>query len=197
MNIIAFLGSPRAEGNSDILLREVLRPIDRSIHEVKFFRLNLMDIKPCQNCGGCDETGVCVIDDDMSEIYDAVKTADRVILASPIFFFGLSAQTKAMIDRCQCFWCEKYLLGRPISEGPLKRKGLLLLVGGMKKDIGIQCGEATAKAFFRTINVPTHETMSFLGIDQKGAILNHETALQDAYRAGEKLVNPMEESLKK
>lgn len=188
MRIVAFHGSPRVGGNSDILLQEVLKQIDREGHKIRFFRLNLMNIKPCQNCGGCDETGTCVIDDDMGGIYDAVRAADRVILSSPIFFFSLSAQSKIMIDRFQCFWCEKYLLNRPIPEGPHGRKGLLVLVGGMKKDIGIQCGEATAKAFFRTISVPEHETLSYLGIDHKGAILHHSTALEDARSAGERLI---------
>jgi multimeric flavodoxin WrbA len=189
LRIVAFHGSPRAGGNSDILLQEVLKPIDKEGHEISLFRLNFMNIKPCQNCGECDDTGICVIEDDMGAIYDAVRTADRVILSSPIFFFALSAQTKIMVDRFQCFWSEKYLLSRPISEGPQGRKGLLLLVGGMKKDIGIQCGEATAKAFFRSISVPEHQTLSYLGIDQKGAILRHSTALDDACRAGKRLIN--------
>jgi multimeric flavodoxin WrbA len=193
LRIVAFHGSPRVGGNSDILLQEVLKPINEEGHEVKLFRLNLMDIKPCQNCGGCDETGVCVIKDDMDEIYDAVRASERIILSSPIFFFSLSAQSKIMIDRFQCFWCEKYLLKRPIPEGPQNRKGLLLLVGGMKKDIGIQCGEATAKAFFRSISVPKHETLSYLGIDQKGAIIHHPTALDEARHAGERLIKLNEE----
>jgi hypothetical protein len=57
----------------------------------------------------------------------------------------------------------------------------------MKKEIGIQCAEATAKAFFRTISVPEHRTLSYLGIDAKGAILEHPTALKEAFEAGEKL----------
>ncbi|HAM49736.1 MAG TPA: flavodoxin family protein [Nitrospiraceae bacterium] len=190
MNVVAFQGSPRIEGNVDILLREALKGIGEAGHEIRLFKLNFMNIKPCQDCGGCEKTGQCIINDDMNEIYDAIRAADRLILASPIFFFALSAQTKAMIDRCQAFWCEKYLLKRVIPAGPYGRKGLLLLVGGMKKEVGIQCGEATAKAFFRTISVPAHETLSFLGVDAKGAILEHPAALQEAYRAGKELIRP-------
>ncbi len=188
MDIVAFLGSPRVEGNSDILLREALKAFEGTAHDVLTFRLNAMNIKPCQNCGGCDTTGVCVINDDMQEISGAIRKADRIILFSPIFFFGLSGQSKIMIDRCQSFWCEKYLLKKTIPSGPNGRKGLLMLVGGMKKEIGIQCSEVTAKAFFRTISVPDHETLSFLGVDAKGAIRNHPTALNDAFEAGKRLV---------
>ena len=79
-------------------------------------------------------------------------------------------------------------LKKAVPSGQCGRKGLLLLVGGMKKDTGIQCAGATATAFFRTISVPEHETLSYLSIDKKGAIINHPSALNDAYEAGARLV---------
>jgi multimeric flavodoxin WrbA len=188
MNVIAFFGSPREKGNTELLLREAVRGVEESGSAVEIFTLNKMNIMPCQNCGGCDETGVCIYEDDMTRIYDAIRKADRIILASPIFFFALSSQTKVMIDRCQAFWCEKYLLKKPIAEGPYGKKGLLLLVGGMKKEIGVQCAGATAKAFFRTVSVPEHNTLAYIGIDAKGEIIKHPTALKEAFRAGEELV---------
>jgi len=188
MKVIAFLGSPRENGNTELLLREAVRGVEESGPAVQVFNLNKMNIMPCQNCGGCDETGVCIYEDDMTRIYEAIRNADRIILASPIFFFALSAQTKIMVDRCQAFWCRKYLISKPIPEGPYGRKGLLLLVGGMKKEIGVQCAEATAKAFFRTISVPEHKTLAYLGIDENGAILKHPTSLKEACRAGDELV---------
>lgn len=187
MNVLAFLGSPRIGGNTELLLNETLKGIGPE-HTIHVFKLNQMNIKPCQNCGGCDETGLCIIKDGMDDIYDAIRNADRIILASPIYFFGLSAQTKIMIDRCQAFWCERYLLKKSLASEAHGRKGLLLLVGGMKSEIGIRCGDATAKAFFRSISVPEHETLSFLGIDAKGAINCHPMALQQGYEAGGRLV---------
>lgn len=188
MKVLAFLGSPRVDGNTELLLNEAIRAVQEQGHEVKVCKLNFLRIKPCQDCGGCDKNGVCIINDDMTGIYQDIREADRIILASPIFFFGMSAQAKAMIDRCQSFWCEKYLLKKTIPEGLHGRKGLLILVGGMKKDIGIQCGDASAKAFFRTISVPAHEVLGFLGVDAKGAISDHPTALKDAYEAGRRLI---------
>jgi multimeric flavodoxin WrbA len=187
MKIVAFQGSPRRGGNSDMLLEEALKAGIGGGHEVVLFALNDMNIRPCQNCGGCEETGRCVLTDDMDAVYPAIREADRIIVASPIFFFGLSAQTKMMIDRCQAFWCEKYLLKRTIPSGLHGRKGLLLLVGGMKKDIGIECAGATATAFFRTISVPEHTTLSYLNVDSKGAILKHPSALKESYEVGAKL----------
>lgn len=188
MNIIAFLGSPRKEGNTELLLDGVVKGVEDSGFDVQIFDLNSMNIQPCQDCGGCDDTGECIVHDDMDKVYEAIRTADRIILASPIFFFALSAQTKIMIDRCQSFWCEKYLLKKTIPAGKYGRKGLLLLVGGMKKEIGVQCAGSCASAFFRTVSVSEHNTLSFLGIDKKGEIIKHPTALKDAYKAGKDLV---------
>jgi multimeric flavodoxin WrbA len=188
LNVIAFMGSPRRNGNTDLLLNETVKGIEDAGSTVKVFNLNVMKIKACQDCGGCNETGKCIFDDDMSILYDAIREADRIVLASPIFFFALSAQAKVMIDRCQSFWCEKYLMNKPLEPGTFGRKGLLLLVGGMKQDIGMKCGEACAKAFFRTVSVSEHDTLFYLNIDRKGDILHHPTALKDAYQAGRKLV---------
>jgi multimeric flavodoxin WrbA len=184
MNIIAFLGSPRRGGNTETLLKEAVKGTGL---DVRLFDLNRMDISPCQNCGGCEDTGQCTVDDAMQEIHRAIREAHKIILASPVFFMGLSAQAKTMIDRCQAFWCEKYLLKKEIPQGEHGRRGLLLLVGGMKKDEGIKCCERTATAFFRTISVPGHATLSYTGVDEKGAIIKHPTALRDAFEAGREL----------
>jgi multimeric flavodoxin WrbA len=188
MKIIAFNGSPRSDGNTELLLKAAIRGIEDAGLSVHTFNLNAMNIRPCQDCGGCNETGKCIVNDDMDRIYEAIRSADRIILSSPIFFFSISAQSKIMIDRCQSFWCEKYLLNKPVLSGLDARKGLLILVGGMKKEIGVQCAEACAKAFFRTISVTEHNTIYFLGVDRKGEILHHPTALKEAYEAGRKLI---------
>lgn len=187
MKIIAFNGSPRAGGNTELLLEEALKPLRETGHDVRVFKLNSMNIRPCQDCGGCTGTGICIQKDAMTEVYDAIRGADRIILASPIFFYSLSAQTKAMVDRCQSFWCEKYRLMKVIPAGQHGRKGLLLLVGGMKKEDGKHTADATAKGFFRTCSVPEHEILFYGGVDDKGDILKHPTALREAFEAGKRL----------
>ena len=189
MKVVLFNGSPRKGGNIDLLIDRAVATLDVAGQDIVRFNLNAMDIKPCQDCGGCEKTGRCVIKDDMGLIYDSIREGERFLLASPIFFFGLSAQAKAMVDRCQALWCEKYLLKKPVPEGSKGRKGLLLVVGGMKKEIGIQCSEATAKAFFRTINVNEHETAGFLSIDEKGAVLDHEEVIDATLKAVARLID--------
>ncbi len=197
MHIIAFNGSPRRGGNTDLLLTEAIRGVKEEGNDVTVYQLNTLNLRPCLNCGHCDDTGRCIIKDDMQAIHDEIRAADRIIVASPIFFFSVSAQTKIMIDRCQTFWAEKYVHKKPIPPGPFGRKGLLLLVGGMKKNdknVGFECAEASVRAFFRTVNVPEHVTLAFDNVDEKGAITKHATALTEAYEAGKRLaaMNPQE-----
>lgn len=176
LKVMALLGSPRRGGNSEILLNSVTSLISENGHEVQIFRPDAMKISPCLNCGGCEESGECIIEDDMALIYNAIRQSDRFIICSPIFFYGLPAQIKALIDRCQAIWSEKYLLKRPIIASVSGRKGLLILIGGLNKQVGFDCGDATAMAFFRTIGVPVHETISLMKIDEKGAINDHPDA---------------------
>lgn len=188
MKITAFCGSPRKKGNTETLVHEAINGIESVGHKVETFYLNAMKINPCQGCGGCNETGECIYHDDFDTVYSAIRSSDRIIIASPIYFYAVSAQLKIMIDRCQSFWCEKYLLKKPLKAGMHGRKGLILLTGGMKNTAGVKCAGACVTAFFRTVSIPEHATLSYLEIDSKGDILKHPTALKDAYEAGVKLV---------
>jgi NAD(P)H-dependent FMN reductase len=185
MKIIAFQSSPRKGGNTDELLKSA---IEGTGQEVKVYRLQGMKISPCLNCGGCEETGICVVKDDMTQIYDDIRTAERIIFASPIFFMNVSAQAKGLIDRCQSFWCEKYLLNKTIPTGPHGRKGLILLVGALEKDAGIICAQKCSTSFLRTINIQENETLKYMAVDAKGDILKHPTAIKDAFEAGQRLI---------
>jgi multimeric flavodoxin WrbA len=191
MKILALNGSPRREGNTELLLEAALKGVREKGGEVKLYHLNALSLTPCQQCGECDDSGRCVIEDDMQAIHRDIVSADRIIVASPIFFFNVSAQTKIVIDRCQAFWSMKYVHKKPVSAGPFGRKGLLLLAGGMKqteKNEGFHCSEAVVRVFFRTVNVQEHVTLAYGGVDEKGAIKSHPTALHEAYEAGKKLV---------
>ncbi|MBF0336699.1 MAG: flavodoxin family protein [Nitrospirae bacterium] len=188
MRVVIFQSSPRAGGNTDLLLDVAVGAIKEAGVQMTIFKPHMMDIAPCSNCGGCDDTGVCVVNDDMAEVYRAIYEGDKFILASPVFFFGLPAQVKCLIDRTQALWCEKYLLNRPIAETEHVREGLVILVGGMKKEVGFNSAAATATAFFRTISVGKHHNLFFTGIDKKGAIKSHPTAYNDVHAATVKLI---------
>ncbi len=183
MKILAILGSPR-KGNSEILLNEAIKFCSGKNHEISFIKACDLNISGCTACDACKDTGECIISDDMNRVYSLLREANRIIIASPIFFFGVPAQLKLIIDRCQCLWYEKYVLKRPILEKEFKRKAFIILVGGMKKgQIGVTCAEATLKAFLRTINVNEHLTVSYLGYEEPGAILKNPDIINDLENA--------------
>ncbi len=188
MKVLAFRGSPRRNGNTDLLLDRVLEGVRTVTENIRVIRLADLDIGPCQNCGGCDKTGRCIVGDEMENVYRDVEEADRIVIASPIFFAGLSAQTKTMIDRCQAFWCRKYKLGIPIAAGPHGRRGLLLLIGGRRRSTEGEGAILTAEAFFHSVSITDFETLRYLGVDARGEIAKHPTAFQEGFEAGKRLV---------
>ncbi len=100
MKVLAISSSPRKGGNSDVLCDEFLKGAAEAGHEVRKIRLAEMKISPCHACSGCTETHVCVRGDDMAEVLAAMKAADAIVLASPVYFYSICAQMKTMIDRC-------------------------------------------------------------------------------------------------
>ena len=100
MKVLAISASPRRGGNSDVLCDELLKGAAENGHEVRKLRLAEKKIAPCAACYACAESHVCVRRDDMQEVLDALKAADVIVLASPVYFYSISAQMKTMIDRC-------------------------------------------------------------------------------------------------
>jgi len=188
MRVVGLNGSPRRGGNTDLLLAQVIKGAESEGAETKTLALNDLDISPCQHCDACFEAGVCRIKDDMQTVYKEMEKADRIVLASPIHFLGLSAQMKAMIDRGQALWARKYILKKPPLGDRRERKGLFVAVGGMKLARLFEPSLATVKAFFTVIDVGYAGELLFPGIDEKGAIKKHPTALKDAFAAGQNLV---------
>ena len=123
--------SPRKGGNTEILAEQVVAGMKDGGAEVEVIRLADYTISPCIACGGCEKTGQCVVQDDMQELYPKIDSADRLVLVSPIYFYGVTAQLKAFIDRCQAQWSRKYLL-RQRRQGRVPRIGYLVSAAATK-----------------------------------------------------------------
>jgi multimeric flavodoxin WrbA len=191
LRVLGIAGSPRRGGNTDTLLNEVLRGAASRGADIHILVLCKMSFEACRHCDGCLKTGSCVVKDDMQKVYKELREADCIVLASPIFFMGVSAQTKAMIDRCQALWVLKYVLKKPVGLHPHReRKGLFVSVGGMPLTSERLFGpaKATVKAFFATLDVRYAGELLFQRIDERDAIASHPTALKEAFLAGQELV---------
>ncbi|MDO9464951.1 MAG: flavodoxin family protein [bacterium] len=185
MKVLGINGSPRRGGNTDILLDNVLKGAQNKGAEVEKIVLNDLEFSPCQECENMPNDGFCIIEDNMQTIYRKVEEADVIILASPIFFGSLSAQTKMMIDRFQCVWRAKYIFKKQVFG---KRKiGVFISVEGSKRKDFFDNARSIVKNFFVTINADYKEDLFCFGIGEKGAILKHPELLKKAFRLGEKL----------
>lgn len=190
ITVLGLAGSPRRNGNTELLLDQVLAGAASLGGQIEKVVLADREIYPCRHCDGCIQTGVCIIKDDMQYLHSKFKTADRLILATPLFFMSVTAQTKLAIDRCQALWAEKYLLNirRTLASDGSRRRGLFLSVGGLRRTGLFDPARATVRAFFATCDVSYDDELLFPGVDSKGAIKEHLTALQDAFNAGRRLV---------
>ncbi len=105
-NVLILSGSPRKGGNSDLLCDEFMRGATEAGHKVAKINVAVKRIAPCRACYACKGTGKCAIKDDMADILQAMIDADVLVLASPVYFYSIDAQLKALIDRTVARWLE-------------------------------------------------------------------------------------------
>ncbi len=195
MKVLGIFGSPRRGGNTEILLEEALKGTEKEGARVDRLYLSDFTLTPCKECHGCDRTGNCVILDDMQKVYPRLLESDVVILASPIFFYGVTAWAKALIDRSQAFWARKYLLKDPsLGKEGKKRKGFFISVGATKGPRVFEGAVLTVKYFFDVLNAEYVGELVFRGVEAKGDILKYPEALQQAFEAGKRLVSDLKKS---
>lgn len=189
MKVLGIFGSPRRGGNTELLLEEVLKGAEREGAAVERIYLSDYTLTPCKECHGCDQTGQCVILDDMERIYPKLLESDVIVLASPIFFYGVTAWAKALIDRSQALWAKKYLLKDPsLGKEGKRRRGFFVSVGATKGPKVFEGAILTAKYFFDTVNADYVGELVVRGVDGKGEILRHPETLQQAFEWGKRLV---------
>ena len=105
MKIVAVLGSPRPRGNSSTLARAFLQAAGERGAEITEYLLNDMDYQGCQGCGACKtKSEICVLEDDLAPVLQAIRDADLLVLASPVYFGDLSGQLKCCFDRTYSFF---------------------------------------------------------------------------------------------
>ncbi len=153
LKVLGILGSPCKDGNTASLLDAVLNGAREAGAEAE--RLDLVDlvVNPCMECRECDSGKGCRLhDDDMTAIYRKIREVDAIVMASPIFFMGVTAQMKAMIDRCQCFWIERYIDHRRVYDGKRRPKGLFVSCAGSPKPQIFEPAIHVVRAFFAAID---------------------------------------------
>ena len=187
MKILGISGSPRMGGNTEVLLEEAIKGAHEAGAEVEEIFLRDKTISPCLEIYGCKKDGRCVIEDDFHEVGDKMVEADALILASPIFFYTVSAHTKMLMDRCQSFWVKHYLLKKPITPGRPRRKGAFISVGATRGKRLFEGVTLTVRYFFDAMEVDLWDTLLVRGVDEKGEIFDHPGQIHAAYELGKML----------
>jgi multimeric flavodoxin WrbA len=189
LKVIGISASPRRNGNSDLLLRQALAGAESAGAQTEYLRLADFKIAPCIECNSCYKTGTCVIKDDYHTISAKMLDADRIIFATPIFFMTVSAQAKALIDRCQCLWAHKYVLKKPlITAAGRDRRAMVIAVGGSKSKKMFDCIRLTMKYFFDVLDVNYAASLFVNKVENIGQIKEHPSAMEQAFALGQKLV---------
>lgn len=192
MLILGLQGSPRKGGNTDTFLAAFLEKAAQAGAAVKTIQVARAGIVPCKGCGYCETHGTCVIDDDpmSTEIFGLLREADLVVAATPVFFYGISAQLKVLIDRCQTLWSRKYVykLKDPLAA---TRKGLLFSVAASRGRQLFDGIHLTAKYFFDAIDARFTHALTYRGVESKAAIRHQEGLAADIDEAVQKTVLPL------
>jgi multimeric flavodoxin WrbA len=188
-NILAIYGSPRRKGNTAQLMKQAVAGAREAGAHVEEVVLRDLKMSPCLEIYGCKKEGRCAIKDDFQELYDKLASCDGLILASPIFFYTVSAHTKIMMDRCQSLWVKKYWIDkRPFGELDPKKKALFICLGATKGKKLFDGVLLTAKYFLDTIDMGLWKSLLYHGLDFEGDVEKKPEYLQEAHQAGADLI---------
>ena len=176
MKILGLSCSPRKSGNTEILIAEALDGARNEGAEVELFSVSGKEIKPCDGCQSCINTSKCHINDDMQMIYRAFEEADGIIFGTPIYFYGMAAQAKAIMDRT-------FAIRRPSIKLANKVGGVIAVAG----NIGLM--DAIKDLYFY-IAINHMLAADYVGTyaNEKGAIRNNESAMKMAWELGRQMV---------
>lgn len=175
-------GSPRERGNSAALAAQVAAGATEAGWQVESVSLQSMDIRPCDGCDLCKETGeICAIEDDMQSLYPRLVEADALVLASPVYWFTYSAQLKLCIDRWYGLWNDDHNVfrGKPI--------GIVLAYGDT--DLYTSGGVNAINTFesmFRFLEAPI-VGMVYGSLMDPGDAEKHPELMRAAYELGRKI----------
>jgi len=190
--IIAVYGSPRRKGNTTVLTKEAVRGAQDAGATVEEFVLRDLKISPCLEIYGCKKEGECAIKDDFQMLRDKLLSAKGLIIASPIFFYSVSAHTKIVMDRFQSLWVKKYWIEKtPFNQTNFKRKGLFISVGATKGKKLFDGVQLSMKYFFDTLDMSLWRALTYGGIDLEGDVKNYPEHLTEAYTSGKELAESL------
>lgn len=183
MLALGLQGSPRKKGNTEILLNMFMAELADQGFDTQVVDVCRRHIEPCKELTVCEKKGICPIQDDMdAEIYGLLRSADIIVAASPVFFYNITAQLKALIDRSQTLWARKYML-KLHDPGHLTRRGFVLAVGATSGKQLFDGLNLTAKYFFDAVSADFNGSLTYRRMERRGQIASHPTLKEEVAQA--------------
>jgi multimeric flavodoxin WrbA len=189
VEILALYGSPRRKGNTALLLKKAVEGAVEAGAEVEEVVLRDLEISPCLEIYACKKDGRCVIQDDFQAVCDKALACQGLMLASPIFFYAVSAHTKALMERFQSLWVKKHWIDKiPYGQGEFTKKGLFISVGATKGKRLFEGALLSVRSFFEVLDMELWKALFYRSLDFEGDVLQYPAYLEEAYTAGKELV---------
>jgi multimeric flavodoxin WrbA len=190
VSVLGISGSPHRHGNTETLLDAFLDGAKGAGAAAEKVVLKDLSFTPCQGCNACHRKDGCIVQDDLTPLFDRIASADCLALASPIYTMGITAELKGLIDRGQYLWARKYIAKTLYySRDHIRRhKGVFLSTAGQSWDHVFDGAFPTLTAFFDITGFEYWDNLIANNMDRHGSIRGHPTALADAAVKGEKVV---------
>ncbi|RJX35051.1 MAG: flavodoxin family protein [Desulfarculus sp.] len=186
--IVAIYGSPRRQGNTAALLDQAVAGARSAGATVEPLVLRDLEMSPCLEIYGCKKDGRCVIQDDFQRVYDLCLASQGLMLASPIFFYAVSAHAKIMLDRFQSLWVKKYWIERrPFGQRHYTRQGLFISAGATQGAKLFEGALRSVRYFMDVLDMELVDSVLCRGLDLAGDVLGHPEHLARARQAGQDL----------
>jgi arsenate reductase len=192
MLILGLQGSPRKNGNTSFLLSTFMTAAEKFGARTHVIDVTQQEIIPCKEYTVCEKKGYCPIEDDVKdEIYPLLREAELVVVATPIFFYNMTSQLKAVVDRCQMFWARKYKL-KLKDPGANMRRGFLLAVGATRGKNLFEGLNLTTQYFFDAIDAKFEDSLTYRGIEGPKDMARHPKVIEEVEQAVERLLAPFQ-----
>ncbi len=194
MKVLGVVGSRRKKGNTAALVQEALKAMEAEGIETELIYLGDYDIKGCRGCEGCKDTFKCVIKDDMQKLYPLILESDAVVLGSPTYFYNVSADMKAFLDRCYSFEVfseddRSVWMGINEALGGKYAVAIAVCEQHTEDDMGF-AAEAMSKSL-ESLGYRVIDVVKILGLFKMGEAAKNNEVLAQAKRAGEKLAKTL------
>jgi multimeric flavodoxin WrbA len=190
--IVAIYGSPRRRGNTATLLQQAVAGARAAGALVEELVLRDLKLSPCLEIYSCKQNGECRIQDDFQRVRETVLACGGLMLASPIFYYAVSAHTKILMDRFHSLWVKRNW-AEPDRNPPVdgRRKGLFISAGATRGKRLFEGTLLSVRYFFDTLDMDLWKSLLYRGLEHEHDVQEHPDYLREAYQTGAELARAL------